>query len=686
MSQLRHKQPVFKARELSELRRGGAHRADFNRLSEGAHLPGVGEMVRGRYLIERMIGKGQFGWVFLVRHIWLNRTFAMKVMHPRVASEPSWVERFRQEARQTSALGHEHIVFVTDFDRCEELGYFFVMEYVEGVTLSEMIKRDGAMMDPERALTLILQACDGLAAVHELGVVHRDLKPSNVMVCQRDGEECVKLLDFGIASSVFEVRASSKLYGTPAYMAPEQTITMDVDARADQFALATILYQMLTGKRPWTTRRWADASKEVRGAQRVEQVSAQREHVLLTAELDAVLARALSLEASERWEGMEAFGHALRLASGLQPCVYNATQAPKGLCGELSSAAVLSEQPSMVMLVEQDSCAWQLGAQAHSVACALKSTSSAAEAITGGEGDGAVRLSALTFRTNERLLRAWRSPEERLSQGAITLRAPRACEPGERVRVQLVVEQEQWVMELHGAVCSSVEALDGPQRRDGVTRQVRHAVCVEIDALPLKRLAELVGMLSNEERLACVRPQSTVRITRAMSAQDELSTGEAFMISRLDHPAEVQTLRRLFGGLSFAFDEVLMKLIRKGFVQIEAPAPQAASATRPSAGHAMYNSAQIAHVLELVAFFKRTHNEQAAIAALKRAIVISPTQGEFYHQLALLYARDHHAPRRAVRAIDTALQLCPARPEFLRTREYIHTLYRRRKEVARQGA
>lgn len=692
-------QPVFKARDISTLKR----RAPSVLGQEGGedHLPEVGEVIKDRYLIERMIGKGQFGWVFLVRHIWLGRLFAMKVMHPRVAHDKQWVDRFREEARQTSALGHDHIVFVTDFDRCDKLGYFFVMEYIEGVTLSSIIKHSESNLDPLRALKIIFQASDALAVVHEVGVVHRDLKPSNIMVCERDGDDFIKLLDFGISSNVFEVSSSKKLYGTPAYMAPEQTRTMSVDGRADQFALCTILYQMLTGRRPWSIRRWADASLSARINKPVKPVSKLREHMMLNQELDAVIARALSLEPERRWEDMRAFAYALYVAAELESHhnISNQYAALKrSMDGESSFG--LAGQPSMVTLMEQDSY------------------------VLSDEYEPRNKVptravSAMTFRTNERLLREW--SEGNLSQGVAHVHTSRLCGPGELLGVRMVLEEQQLVVMLIGdaATITPDEAMPSTDMQ-GVTRQVRHSVEVRFDAESMARLGAIVKSLTGEQEIL---PESMVKMVRPMGLDDMLSTGEAFLISRLTEPMQIQDLRRLFSGLSFELDEVLMKLVHKGFVSVAAPvsvedlprgiafdsdvfgsmrlddltsvagthdtqdrleAPRTTGEQRRvTLDHYMYDEDQISHVLELVAFFKRTQNDEAAIETLRRAIEVSPTQGEFYHQLALLYAKGPQGSRRAMRAIQAALELEPTHPEFLRSQDYIRTLYLRDKKRLR---
>ncbi len=720
MSDSFDEQPVFKARDRTSLRTKRGQRAVAH---DYEYLPSIGDVIKDRYMIEEVIGKGQFGWVFLVRHVWLGQLFAMKVMHPRVAGDAQWVDRFREEARQTSALGHDHIVFVTDFDCAPNVGYFFVMEYLDGVTLSSLIKHRSQLMDPERAIKIVLQACDALSAMHEVGVVHRDLKPSNIMVCQKDGEDFIKLLDFGISSTVFEVSETRKLYGTPAYMGPEQTRRMTEDGRSDQFALATILYQMFVGERPWKIKKWSDASYKAREGVQFQPVSERRNHPMLTRELDAVLSRALELDPEDRWEDMKEFAYALSMATGVSSeawCL--GSSGGVGASENDDEEQGLGDVPSFVTLLEQDSCAHDSDGLSSMQEGRLDYRERLTSSLQGRA------LVSMTFRTNERFLREW-SRADGLKLGRVDLRTPRLYGMGEAIDVRVVVEEEGLVMVLKGEVLSVYEC--EPEKRSAseeyeqepITRLVRHGAVVRFLPESQDRLKSLANALIRELSGELLE-QSIVKLKRAMEPSDWLSTGEAFLISRLSEPMNVRDLRRLFSGLSFELDEVLLGLVHRGFVQVnhdmlsdiytsEASMSQEflsmeieehelssmsgveeslrvsgltvtgeSNALRTSGGYYMYNQEQVEHVLELVAFFKRTHNDEAAIETLQRAIEGSPAEGEFYHQLALLYARGDYAPRRAMRAIDTALELAPKNEGYAHSREYIRTLYRRYKKVA----
>lgn len=199
------------------------------------------------------------GAVYEVHHEVTGARLALKTLHPDLAVDQNMVSRFIQESRAASAIGNEHIVFITDAGQTATGAPYLVMEHLDGTDLETLLKRE-VVMSPKRAAQLALQVCDALHAVHEKGIVHRDLKPANLFVTQRsDVGEWVKILDFGIAkfrqSSSNEARALTKTgttMGTPYYMAPEQIRQMkDVDHRADIYSVGVILYEMLSGRGPF---------------------------------------------------------------------------------------------------------------------------------------------------------------------------------------------------------------------------------------------------------------------------------------------------------------------------------------------------------------------------------------------------------------------------------------------------
>ncbi len=221
-------------------------------------LGGSAEPLRAGYVIQeryRILGKlaaGGMGEVYRAEHVELGRAFAIKVMRPELSGDPEFVTRFKREAISASRIGQQNIVDISDFGQTQDGRFFFVMEFLEGLTIASLVHRSGAL-EPARAITIILQVARALAAAHSQGIVHRDMKPENVIVLQRPGQpDFVKVLDFGVAKvqgpSDGSQTATGLVVGTPQYMAPEQARAVGVDARTDIYALGLILYEMLAGR------------------------------------------------------------------------------------------------------------------------------------------------------------------------------------------------------------------------------------------------------------------------------------------------------------------------------------------------------------------------------------------------------------------------------------------------------
>ncbi len=216
----------------------------------------VGRTLLGKYEVQRLLGQGGMGSVWLGRHVMTERQVAIKVLDERFLTNTAVVQRFGREARAASAIQHEGIVEVLDLDMTEEGVPFLVMEFLDGESLAARIERKGKLAEAE-VTRLAIQLLDALHAAHERGVVHRDLKPDNVYVVPagRRGER-VKLLDFGISSKVDEATAkltvTGSVLGTPHYMSPEQASgEQDLDRRADIYATGVLLYECVVGKVPF---------------------------------------------------------------------------------------------------------------------------------------------------------------------------------------------------------------------------------------------------------------------------------------------------------------------------------------------------------------------------------------------------------------------------------------------------
>jgi serine/threonine-protein kinase len=210
----------------------------------------------GRYEATRLLGEGGMGRVFLATDRQLSRPVVVKVLHARIAADESFRERFEEEARLTAQFEHPHAVRVYDFGQDPTHGPCIVMEFVRGVTLAELLKKNRGRLNPARFYRLLSQLCDVLHVAHQQGIIHRDLTPANLMVVDPDTpNEKVKVMDFGLARVRFdskEPKGQKELGGTPFYMSPEQARGDDIDHRSDLYSLGVILYQVLTGKLPFT--------------------------------------------------------------------------------------------------------------------------------------------------------------------------------------------------------------------------------------------------------------------------------------------------------------------------------------------------------------------------------------------------------------------------------------------------
>ncbi len=216
----------------------------------------VGRTLGDTYRVERELGSGGMGAVFVAVHVRTGRRYAVKVLLPEVAARREALARFQREAEAIGALGHAHIVAIHDFAHADGLAYL-VMDLLEGEDLAQRLARRGTLPLNE-ALAIFEQVASGLAAAHDQGLIHRDLKPANIFLAQQPGApERAVLLDFGLAKGLApegdaRLTASGVVMGTPQYMSPEQACGAPLDQRTDLYALATILYELLAGEPPIT--------------------------------------------------------------------------------------------------------------------------------------------------------------------------------------------------------------------------------------------------------------------------------------------------------------------------------------------------------------------------------------------------------------------------------------------------
>lgn len=206
----------------------------------------VGRLIGERYRIEKLVARGGMATVYLATDSRLERQVALKIIHPHLASDISFREKFIREARIAAKLSHPNLVNVFDQGQDGELA-FMAMEYVSGINMRDALKDFGAL-EANRALELFEPMLAGLAAAHRAGILHRDLKPENVLLAD-DGR--IKLGDFGLARDIDNHTGSGSLIGTVAYLSPELVLRGVADARSDVYAAGIMLFEMLTGRQPF---------------------------------------------------------------------------------------------------------------------------------------------------------------------------------------------------------------------------------------------------------------------------------------------------------------------------------------------------------------------------------------------------------------------------------------------------
>ncbi len=216
-----------------------------------------GEVLGGKFRVERVLGVGGMGVVVAATHLQLGQLVALKFMFRPATAHPEHVARFEREARAAVRLKSDHVAKVTDVGKLDDGAPYMVMEFLEGNDLDHHLERQGPL-PVQLAVDFVMQACEAVAEAHSLGIVHRDLKPKNLFLTEKlGGKQVVKVLDFGISKMMDEagdmsLTSTTQVMGSPNYMSPEQLRSArDVDARTDIWALGAILYELLTGRVPF---------------------------------------------------------------------------------------------------------------------------------------------------------------------------------------------------------------------------------------------------------------------------------------------------------------------------------------------------------------------------------------------------------------------------------------------------
>ena len=275
-----------------------------------------GDLLAGKYRVEKVLGVGGMGVVVAATHIELDQRVALKFLLPEMLESAEAIERFLREARSAVKLKSDHVAKVLDVGKLESGAPYIVMEYLEGNDLSHMIETFGALAT-DIAVDYVLQACEAIAEAHALGIVHRDLKPQNLFLTKRVyGAALVKVLDFGISKAITSAKATDLaltktgiVMGSPLYMSPEQMKSgRGVDARSDIWSLGVILYQLLTARLPFEAETvphlcaiiMTESPKPIREVRRD-----------LPEGIDVVIRRCLEKSVDQRYQNIAELAHAL---------------------------------------------------------------------------------------------------------------------------------------------------------------------------------------------------------------------------------------------------------------------------------------------------------------------------------------------------------------------------------------
>lgn len=300
----------------------------------------LGQVLDGRYRIEAKIGEGGLGTVYRARHVKLERAVAIKVLKAELRAVPDIRQRFEREVRTLAALSHPNIVTITDYGDAASIPYL-VMELVEGEELSKLVSEG---ISPVRALSVARQILASLAYAHRCDVVHRDLKPANVIVrAMPDGSDHAVVLDFGLAKFVgddaapgHDLTRSGLVVGTPAYLPPEQIGggAKKADARSDLYAVGLILFEMLTGRRPFLT---DDAAEMLRAhlSTRPPTLASASPGALVSPALEALVQKALEKTPADRFADARAM---LKALDALGPRPMERASDPREPTGEAMSS------------------------------------------------------------------------------------------------------------------------------------------------------------------------------------------------------------------------------------------------------------------------------------------------------------------------------------------------------------
>lgn len=272
------------------------------KLKKTASDPLVGKVLFGTYQVLEVLGEGSMGLVYKAKHLAFERLVAMKTLK---TMDPEIVMRFRHEVKLLGSLKHQNIVEAIDCFEAPTKQTFFVMEFIEGISLDDLIRSEHSITREEHVYRILSQVCDALAYAHAASVVHRDLKPGNIMLVERDGMPVVKVVDFGMAKVHDQkITKTGQAVGSPLYMSAEQCMGYeDIDGRADLYSLGIVAYEMLTGELPFLGRSFVETMEKHCNPNVLPKTLLEHGLKLKAVELlDSILARALQSERDKRYQ------------------------------------------------------------------------------------------------------------------------------------------------------------------------------------------------------------------------------------------------------------------------------------------------------------------------------------------------------------------------------------------------
>jgi serine/threonine protein kinase len=329
-----------------------------------------GEMLGGKYKVLSLLGQGGMGTVYRVEQVFLNKEMALKTLNSVSASDLT-LQRFQIEAKAASALRHPNLVEVHDFGLLSDGRPYLVMDFIEGISLADYLKERG-LLGVDDVTPIFAQACFGLLAAHERGIVHRDIKPGNIMLLKNrsfESEGSVKVVDFGIAKltgrEADEVQAltrTGEIFGSPLYMSPEQCAGGVVDQRSDIYSLGCVLFEMLTGTPPHVGQNALLTMKlhESHHAPSLKEASLGKQ---FPEALEQVAAKMLRKLPGQRYQNIGLVAHDLasackgRAVSDLRPA--KVTQPAKIISMKLSQFVLITSSLAVITTALSGFCGYQ---------------------------------------------------------------------------------------------------------------------------------------------------------------------------------------------------------------------------------------------------------------------------------------------------------------------------------------